>query len=69
MKDAAAVIDDFAFKVIAQREQQGLGNVVDKKEFGTDLLSLYMAVRDDDGRPMSRKALRQVSACDDSGHR
>lgn len=58
MKAAVAVIDEFAYRVIAQREQQGLGNGVDKKNFGTDFLSLYMAIRDGDGRPMSRKALR-----------
>ena len=45
MKDAAKVLDDFAYGIIKQRELEGLGNFTAerKTEAGnTDLLSLYM---------------------------
>lgn len=64
MRDAIKILDDFAYKIIAEREAQGLGNLVGKEKTGTtgtqrqDLLSLYMALRDENGQPMSRKALR-----------
>ena len=64
MKQAAKVIDDFAMGIIAQREREGLGNITagdKKKEVASrDLLSLYMALRDENGQPMSRKQLRDA---------
>lgn len=69
MKEALKTLDDFAYSIIADREAQGLGNLVGKEKAGMgagagaegqrqDLLSLYMALRDESGQPMSRKALR-----------
>ncbi|KAL8276743.1 hypothetical protein RQP46_010852 [Phenoliferia psychrophenolica] len=59
MAAASKVMDDFAFGIISQREKDGLGNVTraDKLD-STDLLSLYMALRDENGKPLSRRALR-----------
>ncbi|GAA5895285.1 uncharacterized protein JCM6883_001461 [Sporobolomyces salmoneus] len=63
MDAANKVMDDFAFGVIKQREEMGRGNFVgsQKKEAADkDLLSLYMALRDENGQPMNRKALRDA---------
>ena len=61
MKAASKVMDDFAFKIISQREKEGLGNITrDDKQDSTDLLSLYMALRDENGKPLSKRALRWV---------
>lgn len=45
MAKSSKILDDFAFKIIAQREKEGLGNVSrdDKKDI-EDLLSMYMAL-------------------------
>ena len=61
MLAANEVMDKFAFGVIKEREEMGRGNFVgsQKKEAtDKDLLSLYMALRDENGQPMNRKALR-----------
>lgn len=61
MREASKTMDDFAFKVIDEREKMGRGNFTSsqKKEAADkDLLSLYMSLRDSDGVPMNRKALR-----------
>lgn len=63
MADATKVIDEFAYDIISQREKEGLGNLTqaDMKDAGAkDLLSLYMALRDENGQPLSRKALRLI---------
>jgi cytochrome P450 len=63
MNAANKVMDDFAYKVIQEREEMGRGNFTgsQKKEAADkDLLSLYMALRDENGQPMNRKALRLV---------
>lgn len=64
MKDAAKILDDFAYGIIKQREEQGLGNFTGDKKVAesTDLLSLYMALRDENGQAMSKQALRFVPA-------
>ncbi|GAA6032201.1 hypothetical protein JCM8097_007122 [Rhodosporidiobolus ruineniae] len=61
MQQATEVIDNFAYGIIDQREREGLGNWTggEKKEAAqTDMLSLYMSLRDDQGAPLSRKMLR-----------
>ncbi|ORY63681.1 putative cytochrome P450 monooxygenase [Leucosporidium creatinivorum] len=63
MEEASKVLDDFAFKIIDERVKQGKGDI--KKEqkdevAGLDLLSLCMALRDENGQPMSRRALRDA---------
>ena len=60
MRAAEAVLDDFAYGVIddRQRDIDAQGEKDDGAKM--DLLSYYMAVRDEVGRPMSRKALRDA---------
>lgn len=61
MAACSKVLDDFAYGIIDEREREGLGTFTgdQKAEAGkTDLLSLYMAIRDENGVPMSRSALR-----------
>lgn len=62
MTDAVKVLDDFSYGIIDQRAQEGRGNVTasQKKDAELDLLSLYMAMRDENGQPMNRKALRDA---------
>ncbi|GAA6058972.1 hypothetical protein JCM10212_001682 [Sporobolomyces blumeae] len=63
MNNATKIMDDFAYKVINEREEMGRGNFTgaQKKEAADkDLLSLYMALRDENGQPMNRKALRDA---------
>lgn len=62
MRAAIKVLDDFSYSIIDEREKSGLGNITaeNKKEKNLDLLSLYMALRDDNGQPMSRKQLRDA---------
>lgn len=66
MLAATKVLDDFAYDIIAQREAEGLHNIVGKgdranKDGKKDLLSLYMQLRDEHGKPMNRTALRCVA--------
>jgi len=61
MNAASKTMDTFAYKVIQEREEMGRGNfnASQKKEAADkDLLSLYMALRDENGQPMNRTALR-----------
>jgi len=61
MAKLVKVMDDFAYGVIDEREREGLGNFTgaDKKEAADkDLLSLYLALRDENGEPLTRKMLR-----------
>ncbi|GAA5902147.1 hypothetical protein JCM8208_002488 [Rhodotorula glutinis] len=63
MAELIKVMDSFAYNVIDEREREGLGNFTgaDKKEAGEkDLLSLYMALRDENGAPLTRKMLRDA---------
>ncbi|TNY20945.1 putative cytochrome P450 monooxygenase [Rhodotorula diobovata] len=63
MAKLVKVMDDFAYGVIDEREREGLGNFTgaDKKEAADkDLLSLYMALRDENGEPLTRKMLRDA---------
>ncbi|GAA5933384.1 uncharacterized protein JCM15063_001301 [Sporobolomyces koalae] len=63
MNAANKVMDTFAYKVIQEREEMGRGNFTgaQKKEAADkDLLSLYMALRDENGQPMNRTALRDA---------
>ena len=60
---ANKVMDDFAFAVIKEREEMGRGNFTGSQKneaADKDLLSLYMALRDENGQPMNRKALRDA---------
>ncbi|KAK4057975.1 hypothetical protein OIO90_001194 [Microbotryomycetes sp. JL221] len=62
MRRATKVLDDFCYKVIDDRRQKGLGNVTkeDKKDESLDLLSMFMALRDDQGQPLSDRQLRDA---------
>ena len=64
MRAASKVLDDFAYGVIAQREAEGMHTITEKgmgaKDAKKDLLSLYMALRDANGKPMNRTALRWI---------
>ncbi|BGP01480.1 putative cytochrome P450 monooxygenase [Rhodotorula toruloides ATCC 204091] len=63
MAAATKVMDSFAYGVIEEREREGRGNFTgaQKKEAAEkDLLSLYMALRDDNGAPLTRKMLRDA---------
>lgn len=59
MRRAIKTLDNFAHRLIADRENvvklEGEGNDLDSE---MDLLSLYMAHRDERGQPLSPKALR-----------
>ncbi|GAA5992515.1 hypothetical protein JCM10908_000857 [Rhodotorula pacifica] len=57
MQEAVRIMDDFAYDIIAQREIDGRDG---KNPGDTDLLSLYMALRDESGEPLSRQALRDA---------
>ena len=54
MTDAAKVMDDFVYGIIDRKEKPG-------GEDSGDLLSAYMALRDDDGEPLSRQFHRLVA--------
>ncbi|CEQ43104.1 SPOSA6832_04996, partial [Sporobolomyces salmonicolor] len=64
MKKAAKTIDEYAFGLIDQREKElaakasgsESGNGEENRE---DLLSLYMEIKDDSGKGLTRKALRR----------
>jgi cytochrome P450 len=63
MAEATKIIDEFAYGIIDQRQAEGRGNFTaetKKDAKNLDLLSLYMALRDENGQPMSRRALRYV---------
>ncbi|GAA5904139.1 hypothetical protein JCM6882_003957 [Rhodosporidiobolus microsporus] len=63
VKEATKQIDDFAYGIIAAREEEGLGGFTgeQKKEAAqADMLSLYMSLRDEEGAPLSRKMLRDA---------
>ena len=62
MAEAVKILDDFSYGIIDQRAREGLGNITasNKKDTDLDLLSLYMAMRDENGQPMNRKALRDA---------
>ncbi|GAA5961940.1 hypothetical protein JCM21900_001155 [Sporobolomyces salmonicolor] len=66
MKKAAKTIDEYAFGLIDQREKElaakasgsESGNGEENRE---DLLSLYMEIKDDSGKGLTRKALRDAT--------
>ncbi|GAA6057630.1 hypothetical protein JCM3770_005004 [Rhodotorula araucariae] len=63
MTELLKVMDDFAYEVIDERDREGRGSFTgaEKKEAAeTDLLSLYMALRDENGAPLTRKMLRDA---------
>ncbi|KAK4050286.1 hypothetical protein OIV83_003607 [Microbotryomycetes sp. JL201] len=65
MKAAQKVLDDFCYKVIDQRSSKGLGNetkdTLKEDKSGTlDLLSIYMSLNAQDGKPLNRKQLRDA---------
>ncbi|GAA5832431.1 hypothetical protein JCM11251_006452 [Rhodosporidiobolus azoricus] len=63
IKEATRIIDDFAYGIIAAREEEGLGGFTgeQKKEAARlDMLSLYMSLRDEEGAPLSRKMVRDA---------
>ncbi|GAA5940667.1 hypothetical protein JCM1841_002016 [Sporobolomyces salmonicolor] len=60
---AKKTIDEFSYGIIEEREQAGRGNFTgsQKQEASRlDLLSLYMALRDENGAPLTRSALRDA---------
>ena len=57
------ILHSFCDEVIANRRKEGIKDMksADKKEAESlDLLSLYMALRDDYGQPLSDSTLRLV---------
>lgn len=61
MRNATKTISDFAYGIIDQRAKDLESGYTSEKGAGsTDLLTLYMALRDEKGEPMSRKALRDA---------
>ncbi|GAA5858916.1 hypothetical protein JCM1840_006617 [Sporobolomyces johnsonii] len=66
MNKAAKTIDEYAFGLIDQREKE-LAEKVSGSESGNgeeerdDLLSLYMEIKDDSGKGLTRKALRDAT--------
>ena len=59
MAEANQVMDSFAYGVIDDRRRE-MAAQGEKKENAQDLLGYYLAVRDENGQPMSRKALRDA---------
>lgn len=57
MKNACTVLDEFAYDVIDKRELEQKGDITHSR---TDLLNLYLSIRDDNGQPLSRTALRDA---------
>ncbi|GAA5858896.1 hypothetical protein JCM1840_006607 [Sporobolomyces johnsonii] len=65
MKEAAKAIDDYAYHLIDEREKElakktAGGGSVEENEVGVDLLTLYMKIKDDNGRGLNRKELRDA---------
>lgn len=61
MRKATKTISDFAYGIIDQRAKDVQSGFTSEKGAGsTDLLTLYMALRDEKGEPMSRKSLRDA---------
>lgn len=61
MRKAIKTLDEFSYGIIDAREKSGLGNITaDQKKEDLDLLSLYMALRDENGQPLTRKQLRDA---------
>ena len=61
MAEANQLMDSFAYGVIDARQREMAAQVDKKEESGnSDLLAYYFAVRDENGQPMSRKALRDA---------
>ncbi|SCZ87603.1 BZ3500_MvSof-1268-A1-R1_Chr2-2g05069 [Microbotryum saponariae] len=63
MRKAVRTIDDFSYKLIDERTKNGLNDVnpgENRNKSETDLLSLYMSIRDDQGKALSRKQLRDA---------
>ncbi|KAM0786348.1 hypothetical protein ACM66B_001820 [Microbotryomycetes sp. NB124-2] len=65
MKAAQKVLDDFCYGVIDERTKKGLGNetkdTLKEDKSGTlDLLSIYMSLTAQDGKPMNRRQLRDA---------
>ncbi|KAK4051989.1 hypothetical protein OIO90_004519 [Microbotryomycetes sp. JL221] len=65
MKEAQKVLDEFCYKVIDDRSRKGLGNEtkasLKERDAGSlDLLSIYMSLTAEDGKPMTRRQLRDA---------
>lgn len=61
MRAAVKTISDFAYDIIDKRAKDVELETKGEKEAGADdLLTLYMALRDEKGQPMSRTALRDA---------
>ncbi|SCV70500.1 BQ2448_1894 [Microbotryum intermedium] len=63
MRKAVKIIDDFSYKPIDERTKTGLNDVKPgekRSKSETALLSLYMSIRNDQGKPLSRKQLRDA---------
>ncbi len=54
LRKAVAVLDDFAYKVIEERKRDP------KLAESTDLLSRYLNMTDEEGKPFSDKYLRDI---------
>ncbi|KDE06199.1 hypothetical protein MVLG_03479 [Microbotryum lychnidis-dioicae p1A1 Lamole] len=66
MREAVATIDKFAYDIIDERAQNGLNSGgaaaagETRSKSREDLLSLYMSIRDEQGKPLSRTQLRDA---------
>lgn len=61
MEAAMKLIDDLAIGIVDQREQEGAKKTPSMSGKDKDLLDLYMELQDDEGQPLSRRALRYAS--------
>ncbi|SCZ87604.1 BZ3500_MvSof-1268-A1-R1_Chr2-2g05070 [Microbotryum saponariae] len=66
MREAVAIIDKFTYDLIEERARNGLNGGAaaadgeTRSKSGKDLLSLYMSIRDEQGKPLSRTQLRDA---------
>ncbi|SGZ20464.1 BQ5605_C021g09279 [Microbotryum silenes-dioicae] len=62
MRDTVRILDEFCYNLIDERTRAGRNTFTSEKKHDsqTDLLSLYMNIRDEQGKPMSRKQLRDA---------
>lgn len=60
MKEDIEILDKFSFGIIDEREKDGLAHLSKEESGRQDLLSLYMALRDENGKPLDRRSLRDA---------
>lgn len=63
IRDNIKIMDDWAYGIIDERQRRGTHTIVGEKSDAVDLLSLYMALRDENGQALNRKGLRDALVC------